>query len=102
MRGCASGKVDEELLIWNDPPTRLSRNDPRYAVERFYELKCKWLARYLKGLERELGDRELWLWGAGRVTRRRFETLSNIHGFIDVDPKKVGGQARWQACAFAQ
>ena len=46
----------------------------------------------LKWLEREVPHRELWLWGAGRVTRRRFETLENIIGFIDVDPNKVGGQ----------
>lgn len=87
--GVRFGKVDEELLVWNDPPTRLSRTDPRYAVERFYELKCRWLSKWL---ERELGARQLWLWGAGRVTRRRFESLSDIHGFIDVDANKVGGQ----------
>ncbi len=87
--GVRFGKVDEELLIWNDPPTRLTRNDPRYAVERFYELKCEWLAKWL---QREVAGREIWLWGAGRVTRRRFESLTSIHGFIDVDPKKVGGQ----------
>lgn len=88
--GVRIGKVDEELLIWNDPPTRLTRNDPRYALERFYELKCKWLAKWL---EREVKpERKLWLWGAGRVTRRRFESLPNIHGYIDVDAKKLGGQ----------
>lgn len=87
--GVRFGKVDEELLIWNDPPTRLTRNDPRYAIERFYELKSLWLAKWL---DRELGGRELWLWGAGRVTRRRFETLPGIHGFMDVDPNKVGSQ----------
>ena len=87
--GVRFGKVDEELLIWNDCPTRMTRNDPRYAVERFYELKCKWLAKWL---EREVRGRALWLWGAGRVTRRRFESLTNIHGYIDVDPNKVGGQ----------
>ena len=41
---------------------------------------------------REVKDRELWLWGAGRVTRRRFDSLPGIYGFIDVDPSKVGGQ----------
>lgn len=92
--GVRFGKVDEELLVWNDPPTRLSRTDPRYAVERFYELKCQWLARWWRA-QRQSG-RELWLWGAGRVTRRRFEFLERegvaIAGFIDVDPNKVGGQ----------
>lgn len=90
--GVRFGKVDASLLTWNDPATRLSRIDPRYSDESFYRLKCKYLARWLK---RELDPaRRVWLWGAGRITRRRFHTLEEegvpIAGFIDVDTKKIG------------
>lgn len=92
--GVRFGKVERSLLQWNDLPSRLSRTDPRYDVSRFYRIKCRWLARWLR-VEVDAG-RELWLWGAGRVTRRRFEWLEAegvaIAGFIDIDPNKVGGQ----------
>jgi len=92
--GVSFGKVDQQLLTWNDSPTRLSRTDPRYAVERFYQVKCHWLARWL---DAEVDShRELWLWGAGRITRRRFQALEShgmvMTGFIDIDPNKVGSQ----------
>lgn len=86
------GKVDAELLIWNDPPTRLSRVAPRYSLENFYRLKCEYLARWLKA--QVPPPRELWLWGAGRITRQRFRTLETaghpFTGFIDIDSKKLG------------
>ncbi|HEY1050255.1 MAG TPA: glycosyltransferase [Prosthecobacter sp.] len=91
--GVQFGKVDAELLTWNDPPQRLSRQDPRYSVEAFYRMKCLYLAAWLK--ENVSPHREIWLWGAGRITRRRFDSLENTHGmhitgFIDVDPSKRG------------
>ncbi len=89
--GVRFGKVPEEILVWNDPPGRLSRTDPRYDVDRFYETKCAYLARWLRGNVDP--GRALWLWGAGRVTRRRFDPLEHegvrFEGFIDVDPKKA-------------
>lgn len=88
--GVRFGKVDRVLLEWSDPPGRLSRTDPRYSVDRFYQTKCSYLARWLRA-NADPG-RKLWLWGAGRVTRRRFDALENegcrFEGFIDVDPRK--------------
>jgi glycosyltransferase involved in cell wall biosynthesis len=90
--GVALAKVDAELLVWNDPPARLSRNDPRYSAEALYRIKCVYLARWLK--RRVLPGREVWLWGAGRVTRHRFRALEAegvpLAGFVDVDVKKQG------------
>jgi glycosyltransferase involved in cell wall biosynthesis len=90
--GVRFGKVPRELLVWNDPPSRLSRNDPRYAVDRFYQVKCAYLARWLRANVDP--GRKIWLWGAGRITRRRFDALEShgfpFEGFIDVDPKKAG------------
>lgn len=85
-------KVPVELLIWNDPPERLSRTDPRYAVDAFYQIKAAYLARWLH--THVPHSRTLWLWGAGRITRRRFSALAqhgiHIGGFIDVDPALRG------------
>src|SRR5207249_10217037 len=70
----------------------LSRTDERYRPEAFYRIKCVYLARWLK--RQVEPPREIWLWGAGRITRQRFRTLEtegiSISGFIDVDPKKLG------------
>lgn len=92
--GVRFAKVPEALLDWNDPPERLSRRDPRYSVEAFYALKLPYLARWLRA--RIDPARELWLWGAGRVTRRRFAGLEaagcRFTGYIDVDAAKLGGQ----------
>jgi glycosyltransferase involved in cell wall biosynthesis len=89
--GVRFGKVPQNLLEWNDPPGRLSRSDPRYGVNQFYQVKCFYLARWLRA---NLAGRKLWLWGAGRITRRRFDPLEALgcrfEGFIDVDPKKAG------------
>jgi glycosyltransferase involved in cell wall biosynthesis len=38
--GVRLGKLPEPLLIWKDPPTRLSRNHARYSVDAFYRLKA--------------------------------------------------------------
>jgi glycosyltransferase involved in cell wall biosynthesis len=91
--GVCFAKVERELLIWSDSSRRLSRTDPRYAPEAFYAIKCRWLGRHLaRTLE---PGRPVWLWGAGRITRQRFRSLEadwrSFAGFIDIDPKKVGG-----------
>ena len=86
--GVRFGKVDAELLTWNDPPQRLSRTDARYSVEAFYAMKCRYLRNWL---QTQATGREIWLWGAGRVTRRRFDGVFDlITGFIDVDEAKRG------------
>ena len=90
--GVSFGKVNTELLVWNDRPARLSRTEARYRTEAFYRTKCTYLARWLK--RHVATGREFWLWGAGRVTRQRFRALESagIHfaGFIDIDAKKLG------------
>jgi glycosyltransferase involved in cell wall biosynthesis len=93
--GVRFAKVPEVLLRWNDPPGRLSRVDARYSDDAFYACKCRWLARWV---QREIArDRPVWLWGAGRVTRRRFAALAEhgvrVGAYVDVDPRKIGGRA---------
>lgn len=90
--GIRFGKAPETLLVWNDPPDRLSRTDPRYSVEAFYRIKSQCLMEWVDLNVRS--GRKVLLWGAGRVTRRRFDSLETngfrIDGFIDIDPRKAG------------
>jgi glycosyltransferase involved in cell wall biosynthesis len=89
--GVAMAKVPQVLLRWADPPGRLSRSDPRYRPEAFFRLKAIWIAREVA---RVAAHRAIWIWGAGRHTRRRAAHLANhgvqVAGYIDVDAKKTG------------
>jgi glycosyltransferase involved in cell wall biosynthesis len=89
--GVRMAKVPEVLLLWRDSPHRLSRTDRRYAPESFFRLKAPFLARWLES--RVGARRQLLVWGAGRLTRRRVEFLQacrSIDAFVDVDPRKQG------------
>lgn len=97
--GVRFGKVDAELLTWNDPPQRLSRMDARYSVEAFYAMKCLYIRHWL---ETHAAERKIWLWGAGRITRRRFDGLADqIVGFIDIDESKRGQHRDGRAVRMA-
>lgn len=91
--GVKMAKVPRPLLRWNDAPARLSRTDPRYAPEAFYRTKAKYIARELA---RSAAGRGIWVWGAGRPTRKRAAYLRPhgvaIAGYIDIDPKKAGAR----------
>jgi len=90
-RGVRFEKLPMTLLKWNDSPARLSRTDPRYASDAFYRLKAAYLAAYLRSAA---GGREIWVWGAGRPTRKRAEKLrehgQEIASWVDIDPHKIG------------
>jgi glycosyltransferase involved in cell wall biosynthesis len=90
--GVMMGKVPRELLTWHDPPSRLSRNHPRYDPEAFYQCKTPFLVRWLR--ERVEPSRRILVWGAGRPTRKRAGLLTTegipIQGYIDIDPRKQG------------
>jgi glycosyltransferase involved in cell wall biosynthesis len=85
-------KLNQPLITWNDPINRLSRRHPRYRTEAFYACKCHYLARWItRTIE---SDRRILLWGAGRITRKRFERLEatdvTLSGYIDINPRKIG------------
>ncbi len=87
--GHALGNVPEVLLAWRESPGRLTRTDPRYALDRHVALKAAWLAGG------PLADRrEVALWGAGE-TGRAFARALGRHGisvrlFLEVDRRKIG------------
>lgn len=90
--GVRMAKADEELLVWNDPPSRLSRTHPRYDVEAFYRIKTDYLARWLAANNPH--HPVVHILGSGRTTRKRADLLL-AHGigfaaYYDVDPRKIG------------
>lgn len=107
--GVRMAKVPRALLRWHDRAARLSRTDPRYQVESFYQLKAEYLARWLHAHVPAAANRSsaglvardakraspsLLVWGAGRLTRQRVKLLE-AHGiavtaYVDVDPNKHG------------
>jgi hypothetical protein len=84
--GVKADKVDEELITWNDPPTRLSRTDERYSVDAFYRMKADYLFQWLE--KHNPHHPEVMVWGAGRVTRKRAAILQScglkITKYIDL------------------
>jgi len=90
--GVRMASLEREVLIWNDPPDRLSRSDERYSVEAFYRMKIRYFVRWAEQLVRQWPD--VIVWGAGRVTRQRVKLLeeqgARITAFVDIDPDKIG------------
>lgn len=91
--GVRMDKVPEDVLVWNDPPSRLTRNDPRYDPDAFYRVKSGYLAAWLRGR----GIRSVSVVGGGRVTRRRALMIEEhgvaIERWLEVDPDKIGQRA---------
>jgi len=93
LAGKRFAKVPEVLYFWREHQDRLSRTDPRYAVERFLRAKAHYLAqRPLKGAESVI------VWGAGQTGRRLSKHLLRegvrIAAFVDVDSRKIGRTLR--------
>lgn len=90
--GVRMARIDAPVLLWNDPPGRLSRGDPRYSVDAFYSVKAHYLARWL-ARENPLHPHVI-VWGAGRITRKRVRLLQRegveVHAWVDIDPDKIG------------
>lgn len=76
-QGLRIDKVAQEILKWRDSPARLTRTDHRYSTSSFYQVKSKYLARWLQKYNSE--HPKVWIWGAGRLSRRRSDLLK-FHG----------------------
>jgi glycosyltransferase involved in cell wall biosynthesis len=90
-RGLRFAKLASVLLSWRDAPDRLTRRDPRYAAERFRELK---IAALEEGPLR--GGRDVVVWGAGPIGKGWARALGRIGhrvaAFVEVDRRKIGGR----------
>ena len=92
--GVEMRKVEETLLLWNDPPNRVSRTSQYCSPEAFSRIKAVYLA---KEINRIAQSRQIWLCGAGRITRKRSNYLLqqgiSIAGYVDVNPAMSGKTA---------
>jgi glycosyltransferase involved in cell wall biosynthesis len=84
-RGVKIAKVPELVLDWHDSEGRLTRTHPIYSDRAFFEIKSKYLARWLS--ENNPYHPSVWVWGASRISRRRARVLETkgvrIEAYID-------------------
>ncbi len=87
--GARFAKLPECLLRWRDGPRRLTRQDPRYAAERFQALKLEALERGLLASRRAVA-----LWGGGPIAKAWRRALAarghRVRAFVDVNPRRIG------------
>ena len=75
--GVKMAKVPEVVLDWHDSAGRLTRTHPIYSDRAFYEIKSKYLAKWLT--ESNPFHPDVAIWGASRISRRRARILEQ-HG----------------------
>jgi len=89
--GAKCQKIEKEILIWNDFPTRLSRTDERYKADAFNSIKIQYLDKWLKKYNPFFP--EIAIWGAGKIGRKNALLLEKLGHkiifFIDVSLKKI-------------
>lgn len=91
--GVAIAKLPEHLLTWTDHPARLSRTHSNYRTEAFYQVKCHYLARFIR---REVApEKRILICGAGKLPRLRAALLEGegipVYGFTDVKSRQIPG-----------
>ena len=76
-RGVKIEKVPEVVLDWHDSEMRLTRTQPIYREQAFYEIKSRYLAKWLS--VNNPFHPMVTVWGASRISRRRARILEQ-HG----------------------
>ena len=74
-QGVKIAKIPAVVLDWHDSEERLTRTHPIYSDRAFYEIKSRYLAKWLS--EHNPFHPEVWVWGASRISRRRARILEN-------------------------
>ncbi len=84
-------KIPEPLLVWKDHPQRLSRNHPNYSENAFWQVKCHYLALWLR--DKVAADQKIVVCGAGKLPRSRAALLEQegiaVAGFTDVKMRQT-------------
>ncbi len=91
LGGGRLANLPRRLHLWRDHPARLSRNDPRYGLDRFTALRAHHLAR---GFLADRRDYVLWGYGGtGRALRRALAREGRLPSHIvEVHPRRLGGR----------
>ena len=89
-KGAKMAKLPEELIEWHDYATRLTRTDERYSTEAFFQTKASYFRIWSE--KHNPFHPNIWVWGAGRKTRKRCHYLTKeglkVNGFIDIVKEK--------------
>ncbi len=87
-RGVKIAKVPEVVLDWHDSEERLTRTGEIYSEKAFYEVKSRYLAKWLAS--NNPFHPFVSVWGASRISRRRARVLEQfgirIGAYIDTKP----------------
>ncbi len=93
-QGVKIAKVPEVVLDWHDSQGRLTRTHPIYSDRAFYEIKSRYLAKWLSA--HNPYHPKVWVWGASRISRRRAKILEqhgvSIDVYIDIDREPGSGR----------
>jgi glycosyltransferase involved in cell wall biosynthesis len=83
------GIVARRLMAWRDRPQRLSRRDPRYAMDRFISCKAAFLAQ---GFLAAHGSFVLWGYGdTGKALARALASCEKrVSSIVEVHPGRIG------------
>ncbi len=89
-KGVKIQKLPETLLRWHDSETRLTRTDERYSDEAFFNIKTKYLKKWLN-IHNPFHP-NVAIWGASKISRNRARLLKSsgikIIGYIDISKKR--------------
>ena len=97
-QGMRFGKVSELLYSWRDHEDRLTRNDVRFSQKQMLALKADALSRL-----DEVIKRGVTFCGAGPIAKVLARELLGrgiaVHGFFEIDPKRIGSICQGQPIA---
>lgn len=83
--GAKIKKINKPLLKWFDSETRLTRTHPIYSDKYFYQIKTKYLVKWLK--KNNPFHPNVVVWGASKISRRRARLIESqgikIEAYID-------------------
>lgn len=89
-KGVKIEKLKEVILDWYDSDTRLTRTQKIYSDSAFYQIKTKYLAKWLE--KNNPFHPHIAVWGASRISRRRARLLKQygieIDFYIDITRKR--------------
>ncbi|MGB3465085.1 MAG: glycosyltransferase [Cyclobacteriaceae bacterium] len=89
-KGVIIDKLQLPLIVWNDRKKRLSRQHDNYSEAGFFKLKAIY---FMKWYRREGGNRKVFIWGRGRIMRRRLAFFCDeglvTEGYIDISKRSA-------------
>jgi hypothetical protein len=87
-------KLSQVILDWHDSRERLTRTNPIYKDAAFYQIKSRYLAKWLG--QYNPFHPQVAVWGASRISRRRARLLEQfgikICAYIDTKSSRQIGK----------